>query len=148
MMDQQRNGENEHANEWIRFGMKLAVQGVLHPFEYSKVLIQVSKFNHCLPFPNNSLSYVNSAIFKVGSISSIKFWWLYVTSSKSSSYQSLSCHHLNHFHNSSICVHFRLDTSRFCLDQRRRSSVSPLLFCRISFSMVSCSCYFTSNECL
>jgi hypothetical protein len=35
--------DRENVNEWIRFGMKLAVQSVLHPFEYSKVLIQVSK---------------------------------------------------------------------------------------------------------
>jgi mitochondrial carrier len=33
--------EKENVNDWIRFGMKLAVQSALHPFEYSKVLIQV-----------------------------------------------------------------------------------------------------------
>lgn len=49
-MAQQRNGEDDHANEWIRFGMKLAVQSVLHPFEYSKVLIQVEIEKFCLPF--------------------------------------------------------------------------------------------------
>lgn len=32
---------NSNVNEWIRFAMKLGVQSVLHPFEYSKVLIQV-----------------------------------------------------------------------------------------------------------
>ena len=32
---------NEQVNEWIRFGMKLAVSSALHPFEYAKVLIQV-----------------------------------------------------------------------------------------------------------
>jgi primosomal replication protein N len=34
--------EKEQVNEWIRFGMKVAIQGILHPIEYSKVLIQVS----------------------------------------------------------------------------------------------------------
>lgn len=34
---------NEQVNEWIRFGMKLAVSSALHPFEYAKVLIQVWK---------------------------------------------------------------------------------------------------------
>ena len=39
-----RQGDDkENVNEWVRFGMKLAVQSVLHPFEYSKVLIQVSE---------------------------------------------------------------------------------------------------------
>lgn len=36
------NEDQENANEWVRFGMKLGVQSLLHPFEYSKVLIQVS----------------------------------------------------------------------------------------------------------
>lgn len=36
--------DKENANEWIRFATKLAVQSVLHPLEYSKVLIQVRKF--------------------------------------------------------------------------------------------------------
>lgn len=35
--------ERENVNEWMRFGLKLAVQSALHPFEYSKVLIQVSE---------------------------------------------------------------------------------------------------------
>jgi hypothetical protein len=34
--------ERQEANEWIRFGMKLAVQSALHPIEYAKTLIQVS----------------------------------------------------------------------------------------------------------
>lgn len=34
--------DKEQVNEWIRFGMKVAIQGILHPIEYSKVLIQVS----------------------------------------------------------------------------------------------------------
>lgn len=39
------NGEEkEQINDWIRFGMKIAIQGILHPIEYSKVLIQVSSF--------------------------------------------------------------------------------------------------------
>lgn len=33
--------ERENVNEWARFAMKLGVQSILHPFEYSKVLIQV-----------------------------------------------------------------------------------------------------------
>jgi hypothetical protein len=33
--------DKENVNECIRFAMKLCVQSVLHPFEYSKVLIQV-----------------------------------------------------------------------------------------------------------
>ena len=37
-------GERENANEWINFGMRVAVQGVLHPIEYAKVLIQVREF--------------------------------------------------------------------------------------------------------
>lgn len=38
-----RERDRENVNEWIRFGMKLGVQSLLHPFEYSKVLIQVRK---------------------------------------------------------------------------------------------------------
>lgn len=33
--------ERENVNEWIRFGLKFAVQSALHPFEFSKVLIQI-----------------------------------------------------------------------------------------------------------
>lgn len=32
---------NSNVNDWVRFGLKLGVQSLLHPFEYSKVLIQV-----------------------------------------------------------------------------------------------------------
>lgn len=39
-----RNSDKDNANEWIRFGMRLGVQSILHPFEYSKVLIQVRIF--------------------------------------------------------------------------------------------------------
>jgi hypothetical protein len=34
--------DRENANEWVKFGLRLAVQSALHPFEYGKVLIQVS----------------------------------------------------------------------------------------------------------
>lgn len=37
--------ERENVNEWLRFGFKLAAQSLLHPFEYSKVLIQVRIVN-------------------------------------------------------------------------------------------------------
>lgn len=37
----EQSEERENVNEWIRFGLKLAVQSALHPLEYSKVLIQV-----------------------------------------------------------------------------------------------------------
>lgn len=33
--------DRENVNEWLRFGLKLGVQSLLHPFEYSKVLMQV-----------------------------------------------------------------------------------------------------------
>lgn len=33
--------KNKEANEWMKFGMRLAVSSALHPFEYAKVLIQV-----------------------------------------------------------------------------------------------------------
>lgn len=33
--------ERENVNEWVRFGMKLTFQSLLHPLEFSKVLIQV-----------------------------------------------------------------------------------------------------------
>lgn len=36
--------DDKPVKEWVRVGMKLAVQSVLHPIEYSKVLIQVSIF--------------------------------------------------------------------------------------------------------
>lgn len=39
----ERSDDHENVNEWIRFGMKLGIQSLLHPFEYSKVLIQVRK---------------------------------------------------------------------------------------------------------
>lgn len=48
-----QHDDREYVNEWVRFGMKLGVQSLLHPFEYSKVLIQVKNIvyifvvNHC-----------------------------------------------------------------------------------------------------
>lgn len=45
----------ENANEWVRFAMKLGAQSILHPFEYSKVLIQVRKEKFCLLFSTSSL---------------------------------------------------------------------------------------------
>lgn len=33
--------ENTEANEWTKFGMKIAISTTLHPLEYGKVLIQV-----------------------------------------------------------------------------------------------------------
>lgn len=44
--------ERENVNEWMRFGLKLAVQSALHPFEYSKVLIQVSEKTKISLFTN------------------------------------------------------------------------------------------------
>lgn len=41
-MDSQRNNENTQANRLLKLGMRLGVSAALHPFEYSKVLIQVS----------------------------------------------------------------------------------------------------------
>ncbi|ALC44077.1 Mtch [Drosophila busckii] len=32
---------NSDVNEWIRFGMRLGISAALHPFEYSKTLIQI-----------------------------------------------------------------------------------------------------------
>ena len=40
-MADERSDERENANAWVHFGMRLGVQSLLHPFEYSKVLIQV-----------------------------------------------------------------------------------------------------------
>jgi mitochondrial carrier len=44
-----RIDESEQAavNEWTKYGMKLAVSAALHPFEYAKVLIQVSGILKC-----------------------------------------------------------------------------------------------------
>lgn len=40
------NSEGTQANRLIKFGMRLGVSAALHPFEYSKVLIQVCDY-HC-----------------------------------------------------------------------------------------------------
>lgn len=45
--------QQQEFNEWIRFAMKLAVQSALHPFEYSKVLIQVSVIDY-IHLPNHN----------------------------------------------------------------------------------------------
>jgi len=44
----EQNEERENVNEWVRFGLKLAVQSALHPLEYSKVLIQVKNIFCCI----------------------------------------------------------------------------------------------------
>ncbi|XP_067646571.1 mitochondrial carrier homolog 2 [Eurosta solidaginis] len=46
--------ESREVNEWIRFGMRLAVSAALHPFEYSKVLIQLG-YEPIPPRPGSSL---------------------------------------------------------------------------------------------
>lgn len=33
--------ENAEVNAWIRFGLRMGVSAALHPFEYSKTLIQL-----------------------------------------------------------------------------------------------------------
>lgn len=40
LADYSRNEETE-VNGWIRFAMRLGVSAALHPFEYSKTLIQI-----------------------------------------------------------------------------------------------------------
>lgn len=37
----QQHSEDTQANRLIKFGMALGVRAAIHPFEYSKVLIQV-----------------------------------------------------------------------------------------------------------
>ncbi|KAG5674700.1 hypothetical protein PVAND_004652 [Polypedilum vanderplanki] len=46
--------DKENVNEWIRFGLKLAVQSALHPLEYSKILIQIG-FEPINPRPTTTL---------------------------------------------------------------------------------------------
>ncbi|TMW47813.1 hypothetical protein DOY81_007113 [Sarcophaga bullata] len=41
MYDDEENQQNKDVSEWMRFGMRLGVSAALHPFEYSKVLIQL-----------------------------------------------------------------------------------------------------------
>ncbi|CRK93857.1 CLUMA_CG007384, isoform A [Clunio marinus] len=36
-----KDEERENVNEWVRFGLRLGVQSLLHPLEYAKVLIQI-----------------------------------------------------------------------------------------------------------
>lgn len=46
--------ESQAVNEWIRFGLRLGVSAALHPFEYSKVLIQLG-YEPIAPRPGRSL---------------------------------------------------------------------------------------------
>ncbi|KAM7355641.1 mitochondrial carrier homolog 1 [Cochliomyia hominivorax] len=39
--DDEESQRNKEVAEWIRFGMRLGVSAALHPFDYSKVLIQL-----------------------------------------------------------------------------------------------------------
>lgn len=41
-------------NEWIRFGLRLGVSAALHPFEYSKVLIQLG-YEPVAPYPGKNI---------------------------------------------------------------------------------------------
>lgn len=41
MYDDEENQQNREVSEWMRFGLRLGVSAALHPFEYSKVLIQL-----------------------------------------------------------------------------------------------------------
>lgn len=45
MATNRENSEDTQANRLIKFGMRLGVSAALHPFEYSKVLIQVCNEN-------------------------------------------------------------------------------------------------------
>lgn len=39
--DEDESQHQKEVSEWVRFGMRLGVSAALHPFEYSKVLIQL-----------------------------------------------------------------------------------------------------------
>lgn len=57
--DHDEPGEDEYSlqNQWISFGSRVAIRIALHPFEYAKVLIQVSRerdFRVC-PWTNRYL---------------------------------------------------------------------------------------------
>lgn len=55
--------DRENVNEWLRFGLKLGVQSLLHPFEYSKVLMQVrSEKNICLLFVKGVCAFPSTNI--------------------------------------------------------------------------------------
>ncbi|XP_017057813.1 mitochondrial carrier homolog 2 [Drosophila ficusphila] len=47
-------GEDTEVNGWIRFGLRLGVSAALHPFEYSKTLIQLG-YEPIAPMPGKSL---------------------------------------------------------------------------------------------
>lgn len=39
--DEEEESQHDEVSEWLRFGMRLGVSAALHPFEYSKVLMQL-----------------------------------------------------------------------------------------------------------
>ncbi|XP_055378790.1 mitochondrial carrier homolog 2 [Condylostylus longicornis] len=48
------NEQEIQANQWVKFGLRLAVSAALHPFEYSKVLIQLG-YEPIAPRPGKSI---------------------------------------------------------------------------------------------
>lgn len=42
--DDQTEEDQTMVNQWISFGSRVAIRIALHPFEYAKVLIQVSYY--------------------------------------------------------------------------------------------------------
>lgn len=55
-MAQERNSEATQVNRFLNFGMRLGVSVALHPFEYSKILIQVRVSHYMLH--NSYLGFV------------------------------------------------------------------------------------------
>lgn len=53
-LERDDNGNEYEVNEWIRFGLRLGVTSVLHPFEYAKVLMQIG-FEPITPVPGRTL---------------------------------------------------------------------------------------------
>lgn len=47
-MAQERDPEDTQINRYIHFGMRLGISVALHPFEYSKTLIQVRVLLLCV----------------------------------------------------------------------------------------------------
>lgn len=64
--------EKENVHEWMRFGLKLAVQSALHPFEYSKVLIQVRRL-HKFIFYSQITNYNHQKINSIISLITDRF---------------------------------------------------------------------------
>lgn len=54
MMERGDNENEYEVNEWIRFGLRLGVSSILHPFEYAKVLMQIG-FEPVAPVPGRTL---------------------------------------------------------------------------------------------